>query len=64
MNTALSMIIFKGVSKKGNVYYQLVATIIAENHLIRTSGLIYENVALDLAKKGVKIIERKSKLGV
>ena len=59
MNTAVSMVIFKGTSKKGNVYYQLVATIIADNHLIKTSGLIYEDVALDLEKKGVKIIKRK-----
>lgn len=61
MNTAVSLVIFKGVSKKGNVYYQLVATIICANQLVKTSGLIFEDVALSLAEAGVKIIEKKVK---
>lgn len=59
MNTAISMVIFKGVSKKGNDYYMLSATIIADGHLIKTKGLIFEDVALDLQKKGVRIVSSR-----
>lgn len=61
MNPAVSTIIFKGKSKKGNDYYLLCATIIIDNHLIKTSGLVFESVALELQSKGVKIIEKKVK---
>ena len=56
-----TIVVFKGKSKKGNIYYSVAVTSIIDGVLIKSSGLIFEDQAKELEAKGHKIVDVTNK---
>ena len=56
--------IFKGVSKKGNVYYTLNLNIVANGDIVKLSGLLYKATAEKLISEGVAVVDFCERLNI
>jgi hypothetical protein len=49
--------IFKGISKKGNVYYTLNVNVIVGGDVVKLSALLWKKTAEKLIQQGVEVID-------
>lgn len=49
--------IFKGVSKKGNVYYTLNVNVVVGGDVVKLSALLWKKTADKLIEQGVEVVD-------
>ena len=51
------IVIFKKLSAKGNVWYQLVKTEVIGGKILKLTTSLFENQVDDLVKTGIKLVD-------